>query len=184
LDDGDTYTHLIPAPERGTGVASMVATETEDSYYITVYYTDGTSETLPFTRPTEPSQWYEGTDSPDEEFGKVGDYFFNSYKQIIYMKKAPQDGGWTEIISFQEQNETYTVTFIYSANDGAGSIQSSHEVVRGSYFPGDIPVPERQGYRFLGWYTKKEINPTMSPFTDLTPVFSDLKLYAVWEPLS
>lgn len=48
-----------------------------------------------------------------------------------------------------------------------------------------IPVPTREGYTFMGWYTKpvdaEDLNVTMSPFTDLTPICSDLDLYAIWQ---
>jgi uncharacterized repeat protein (TIGR02543 family) len=68
------------------------------------------------------------------------------------------------------------------------SANKVYRVERGSYFSadgnGDIPIPTRPGYKFMGWYTKRSVNPaTMSPFTDFTPVFSDLTLYAIWEEI-
>ena len=40
--------------------------------------------------------------------------------------------------------------------------------------------PTREGYTFLGWYTTKTIGPTSGVLTDLTPILSDLELYAQW----
>lgn len=44
-----------------------------------------------------------------------------------------------------------------------------------------IPAPTREGYTFVGWYTKPEKDATMSPLTDLTPICTDLYLYAIWQ---
>ena len=57
-------------------------------------------------------------------------------------------------------------------------------IQRNTYFKqngyGNIPVPTREGYTFLGWYTTKTIGPTSGVLTDLTPILSDLELYAQW----
>ena len=41
----------------------------------------------------------------------------------------------------------------------------------------NIPTPTYEGHSFMGWYTDSN-NVNAGQFTDLTPVFSDLKLYA------
>lgn len=59
-----------------------------------------------------------------------------------------------------------------------------YEVNQNTYFVannGAIPVPTREGYTFMGWYTKDAVDATMSPLTDLTPICSDLYLYAIWQ---
>ena len=50
-----------------------------------------------------------------------------------------------------------------------------------------LPIPVRPGYTFGGWYHRAipengKPDATMGLFTDLTPVFSDLTLYAYWIP--
>ena len=61
----------------------------------------------------------------------------------------------------------------------------AYQIPHGSYFAAQegytIPIPTRNGYDFVGWYTTKTITPTSGKFTDLTPVMADLTLYAIWE---
>ncbi len=49
---------------------------------------------------------------------------------------------------------------------------------------GDIPIPTRDGYIFKGWYRSKSPTATSSPFTDFTPILSDLELFAIWEKIA
>lgn len=192
MDDGRDPIHIfIPPPAEGRGVAEMIADESDDgsNYIIYVTYSDGTTQTLEFDRP---SKWFNGTTKPDTdndiEGSKVGDYFFDTLHDKIYIKK---ENGWVEIVGFNV--EKYKITFEIN-DDGDASMPVNaniFEVERGSYFSengyGDIPIPTRPGYTFKGWYRQKidlsttTIPATMSPFTDLTPIFSDLTLYAIWE---
>lgn len=193
MDDGREPIHVfIPPPAEGRGVAEMVAGKSEDgsNYRISVTYSDGTTQTLEFDRP---ANWYHGTTKPTPENditgSKVGDYFFDTLHDKIYIKD--EELGWTEIVGFNV--EKHQITFVINDNGDAYMPvnTTTFEVERGSYFSdngyGDIPQPVRPGYNFKGWYTRKidlsvtTIPATMSPFTDLTPVFSDLTLYAIWE---
>ncbi len=70
---------------------------------------------------------------------------------------------------------TYTVTF--DANGGSVN-PSSISVVDGKMIA-DIPVPLREGYTFLGWFTDK-IDYT-TEFTEETPVIDDIEIFAKWE---
>lgn len=195
MNDGTKPIHLyIPPPADGRGVASMSAGESEDGsqYSIFVTYSDNTTDTLSFNRP---AKWYNGTTKPtladDVEGSKVGDYFFDTIHNNIYVK---EESGWIEIVSFNV-GKKHTVTFdVNDDHENQASLniaRNTFEVERGTYFVengyGEIPIPVRPGYTFKGWYKQKialEFSappPTMSPFTDLTPVFSDLTLYAIWE---
>ena len=188
FDDGKTMDILIPAPQTGNGILSMQATEDGDHYYIDVNYTNGTTEQLKFQRPADPNQWLYGSEEPGRLKGSDGDYYFDTYHKVIYVKEK---GSWTKVISFKEESETKYFTVSFDLNDAGDAkmpeeARPSYQIEKGTSFVsagyGDIPVPTREGYRFMGWYTKKAVNhATMSPFTDLTPVFSDLTLYAQWE---
>ena len=65
----------------------------------------------------------------------------------------------------------------------AGSL-ISYEIECGNYFGASgyqLPMPTRNGFNFKGWYLVKTPTVINGAFTDVTPVLSDLKLYAVWE---
>ena len=183
LDDGTTQNIVVPAPEDGNGIKSISGAEEGQHYCIDVEYTNGETAQIKFERP---ARWYNGSNKPLDDFGENGDYFFDTEHEKIYCKTG---GMWNEVVDFKI--EKYKV--IFDLNDeGDAYLPTStaiFKVERGSYFSadgnGDIPIPTRPGYRFGGWYTKRIVNEaTMSPFTDFTPVFSNLTLYANWIPLS
>ena len=184
--EGGTTTVEIPAPkdgEDGRGISSMISTETNDKYIITVNYTDGTSDVLELTRPTDPNNWYTGYGIPENSFGKNGDFYFDIDNKNIYGKSG---GRWSLIYSFTDTGDVYEVTFdLNDTIDAPATMkgQLSYQIERGTYFAASgykIPEPTRTGYEFVGWYTTKEPGPTNGAFTDLTPVFADLQLYAKW----
>ena len=70
----------------------------------------------------------------------------------------------------------YTVTY---DTQGGSSVAASHPVQGGKLLkPAD---PEREGYRFTGWYTDAACTVAWD-FDD--PVNADMTLYAGWEPVS
>lgn len=183
FDDGEKRSFPIRMPQDGNGIKSISGSEEGQYYYIDVEYTNGDTAQVKFDRP---AKWYNGSNKPLDDFGENGDYFFDTEHEKIYCKTG---GIWSEVVDFKI--EKYRV--IFDLNDeGDAFLPTStaiFKVERGSYFSadgnGDIPIPTRPGYRFGGWYTKRVVNEaTMSPFTDFTPVFSDLTLYANWIPLS
>jgi uncharacterized repeat protein (TIGR02543 family) len=182
LDDSEPINVFIPGPR---GISEMVSGESDGAYYITVKYTDNSEQTLTFERP---SKWFHGTTVPSNLLGVVGDYFFDTAHDKMYLKEELPDGTikWNEIASIR--SEKYDVRF--ELNDDGDAFMNNanvtYTVERGSYFSADgngkIPVPIRPGYTFLGWYQEKIVDETtMSPFTDFTPVFSHLVLYARWQ---
>lgn len=199
LDDGRTINIFIPPPQNGengedgkdgkdgTGIESMVSGVTDEGmYYIDVKYTDKEEpERLEFGRPIK---WHNLDSEPTSNIGENGDFCFDTKHRKIYEKK---NGQWELTVDFKI--EKYTVKFDLNDDDESGidaempeGANTMYRVERGSYFSadgnGDIPIPTRDGYKFKGWYSKKAVNSTtMSPFTDFTPVFSDLTLYANWE---
>lgn len=178
----------IPAPEKGLGISSMIASEENGLYVLTVNYTDGTNEKLEFNKPADPNKWYSGEAVPLETLGVNGDYYFDSAHKIIYLK---ENNAWVSVVSFEIDNTYYNITF--DLNDSNSDVKASmpegsyilYPVKKNSYFEdnnwGAIPIPTRTGYKFVGWYRTKTITQTSSPFTDFTPILSDLTLYAIWE---
>lgn len=176
----------IPAPQKGDdgrGVASMISRENGDKYIIEVNYTDGTSETLEFARPADPATWLNGQGAPNSTLGKNGDFYFDTYGKNIYSKS---NGRWILIHSFSDNDIVYEIRFdLNDSRDYPASMiaEPAYFIDRGSYFTASgysIPIPTRSGYTFDGWFTTKTPGPVNGAFTDLTPVFSDLTLYAKW----
>lgn len=75
-------------------------------------------------------------------------------------------------------NETYIVTFFPNGGLLPEDTDLSVEVQSGHYIT-DLPIPTREGYTFLGWFTGNSVND--GQITLITPVFSDLNLIARWE---
>lgn len=181
LTDGTEKKIPVPA---ATGIASITQDEEDGSYKLIVTYTDGTSETFSFEKPNE---WMSGSEAPKASDGKPGDFYFDTYKKIIY-KKVGSD--WTVVMEFETEQD---VTVIFNA-EGAVIIDQNvpvgNEVRRtvkyGKYIS-DVPIPQMTGKTFIGWYRKKQtgvsegVKPTLGCFTDLTPVTENITLYAWWE---
>lgn len=193
FSDGSVYTCEIPAPEKGKdgrGIKTIIGSETETHYVITFFYTDDTDESISFLKPTEPNQWHYGVNFPS--VCKDGDFFYNIDTKDIYHR---ENGSWIPVIDFDDSITTYVVSFDKNADDATYDPNQSYElnvtINKGSCFASDplkyvIPVPQRQGYRFKGWYTVRnpqEHDYIHGRFTDLTVVVCDLTLYAAWEEI-
>ena len=193
FDDGEEMIVPIPAPEAGLGITKIEPREEGDMLYLDITYTNGTTASPSFERP---NKWYKGGYDPSQSaegalLGNDGDYFFDTWHKAIFVK---ENGSWTPVVSFADETSKHTITFNLNDQDGGVAAtmsgNASYSVTRGTYFSdvvngnNTIPVPRREGYTFAGWYTRsvvtEEESATMSAFTDLTPVFGDLTLYAIW----
>ena len=191
----------IPAPkqgEKGNGIDSIMGTPDyiEGMYYLEIIYTDvdengeNLRDNLSFAIPKETNGWLTMSSKPDDLLdGKDGDYCFDTYHKIIYVK---ENGKWNEVISFNENLSAYFVKFFL--NDANGPLASmpsgsytSYIVAANTYFTDNgypsIPEPTRPGYEFVGWFRGADESPTNGMFTNLTPILSNLDLYARWEIL-
>lgn len=190
----DPISFTIPAPldgVDGNGIEDMWLDESGGTYTIFVKYTDE-EDPVPF-RFARPNQWYSSAEDPASEvIVRDGDYWFDTSHETIKYRK---NGIWTTVISFRQQSVTCRVTFDLNDDlpiDGAQASMPGMDwpfvdIEKGQYFSANghnpLPVPTRAGYTFGGWYTSKTPNLyTMGTFTDVTPVFSDITLYAYWIP--
>lgn len=181
----------IPAPREGNGIRSIYSSEDENDYILVINYTNDEVEIVRFAKPAPTNKWIQGSTSPDANIGVDGDYFFDTYHKIIYVKEY---GSWIQVVSFNENNITCIVSFDLNDDDGdpvtakmPENSRLSYPIKKNSYFVDngfDIPIPTRDGYRFKGWYRQKIVTPVSGPFTDLTPVLADLTLYACWEKIN
>ena len=75
------------------------------------------------------------------------------------------------LVAQWEKKRTYKVTF--NSNNGVTSSQTVYEGNKVS----EIAKPTKQGYTFLGWYTKEKV---LYDFN--SPVTTSMTLYALWGP--
>lgn len=161
----------------------------KEKYVVLVKYTDGTSKKLYLDKPLEPNRWYTSSDYKSEDNipnPKHGDFYFDTQYQLI---KLYENENWRTIVNFNTADKKYSVTFNLNAdlNHPASMPTGWNDyypnLPSGTYGIGSpgIPIPSRPGYEFIGWCTKPDVTPTSAFFTDLTPVFSDLTLYAIWK---
>lgn len=187
MTDGTSYYVTLPAPEKGkdgVGISSMVANETSTKYIIQITYTDGRIQNLEFSRPKDPNNWTTGSEAPSNTVGENGDFYFDIYHKNIYVK---ENGSWSLIVSLSSDDIKYTVRF--DLNDEGDAVMPTgslmeYRITRGMYFDAEgysLPIPVRPGYDFMGWYRTKVVTPVNGAFTDITPVFNDLVLFANWK---
>ena len=189
LSEGDDVIVTIPKPQQGKngrGIKDIVSIPSSDSYTMIITYDDDTNQELEFARP---NRWFSEMAIPTLEDGIDGDLWYDTAHQIIYIK---QNGRWIETMNFndtQEEITPYTVTF--NLND---TLEEPASMPTGTFIEYEInpnmnfyssgyeiPIPTREGYEFLGWYTTKLVTNVNGNFTDLTYVMSNMTLYANWE---
>lgn len=171
----------IPSGKQGKGIDYIVSSSDSNNYILQIFYSDGNNETVKFDKP---NGWLSGVTNPSEELGNVGDFYFNTVNYRIYQKD--ENKGWIIVcvLKYDESKEVHHVTF----EPNGGTLVSSNgecEITHGETFYNNtaykIPLAVKEGKTFLGWYTSKDKNdPTVGKFTILTPVYSDMTLYAWW----
>ena len=181
LSDETMYYVDIPAPKEGRGIESIVSRKEGTKVILTVNYNDDTSEEVSFD--ATPS-WTTGNSKPGDSYGYDGDYYFDISHDVIYIK---ENGIWTIAVDFNTNAAEYSV--IFDLNDTTAEPAEfttgtrSYVIRKGETFYSsnfDMPIPTRNGYTFGGWYTSQTPNVTHGAFTNLTPVLSDMTLYAKW----
>lgn len=162
---------------------------TKDQYCLQITYSDGyvtsKGDSIYLPRPKS-TKWLSGTLEPSPSQGDVGDFYLDLETGYIYQKI--NDTTWDYKFSMknkQEETKTQYCTVLFNPNGGTfdGSTATAYKPVeKGKPLSlDDIPVPTYEGHTFIGWYTAKEYNVNAGKVTDLTPVFSDLTVYAWWE---
>ncbi len=184
-DAFEATTITIPKGDTGTGISYIENRETEDQYILIFHYTDGSEQELSFSKPTTPSTWLSGMSAPTSSMGRDGDFYLNKSDMTIYQKI---NGSWMLIAQLSQAQEKHIVTFDANGGEFSSDTYSTvFEVTHGETFYSNsskyiFPTVTREGYKFIGWYTSvNQNNQTAGKFTDLTPVYSDMTLYAWWE---
>ena len=184
MTDGTKKEIIIPKGEKGDtglGIESIVTEDSENEYILHITYTDGTTEQFNFNKPNITS-WYSGVGAPMFIMNaKDGDFYFDTANFKFYQYNAMQLS-WVLIADLGIAGDKCVVTF--NAVKNGGEIISGNpsiECSRGDYISlGSIPIAYKAGYEFIGWYTDPNAssNVNAEKFTDLTPVMSNLELFA------
>ena len=104
------------------------------------------------------------------------DYFKDATKSTEYLGWNPPSGsGVTPTLS-----PKYTVTL--DVNGGKALTANTLSVVYGNPY-GDLPVPTRAGYSFIGWFTEKSGGSKVAA-ADIAALSADQTLYAHWAVIS
>lgn len=123
--------------------------------------------------------WHTGAGLPAMESGAEGDYYFDLESGTVYQKTA---NGWDFLGKMNSpESDPETVTVRFDAGDGAlgENDPSSVSLPKGSCL--DLPVPTREGYRFLGWFFGDDVNGGQA--NDLTSFQKDMVLTARWKKI-
>lgn len=187
--DGTEDEITMPALNGIESVEYVEDSTRKDKYILRIKFTSSDeTQDIELPRPKEPSKWLSGNRAPEENDGDDGDYFMDPVHKIIWAK---ENGYWYQVINFGESYGSCTITFKLNDEDDIENPASIDAPVmyinieRNSYFwqsGNEIPIPYRNGYKFVGWYRSKNPNKaTAAPFTDFTVILSDLTLYAMWE---
>ena len=112
----------------------------------------------PTTKPTKTGYTFDGWYLGDEKYD-----FSAAVEQNITLTAK-----WTQ--------NTYTVTF----DPNGGSVDPTSRTVTFDEPYGEMPVPTRTGYDFLGWFTAAEGGDQVTANTTVTAT-ADHTLYAQWE---
>lgn len=198
-EEEDKWTNLIELEKlKGANGSNITKVEAgtsplDPSKYLLYVYLDGAEEPsyeVEFNAPTEPAQWHTGNNYPPSNLGKIGDFYLDKTNAKIYQKKGENEWG-DPIVDFGSPNGEFDVYFIADNGTIKGTIKGSDHirVAYGNCVYNDnesIPLVDApDGYTFVGWFLtsspKLEID---GKFTDLTPVYKELKLYAYFEPIS
>lgn len=94
----------------------------------------------------------------------------NNNGEITYELIEPVNVGLCNIINFQK----YTVTF---NTDGGAVVRPTKIVTNGNEY-GSLPIPIKNDYNFVGWYTESNVKIEANSVVNLN---SDVTLYARWE---
>lgn len=188
--DGTEKTFEIKNGEDGVSVSNITYDDSKSDathYVLIITYTDGYTEEVTLDRPRS-TRWFTGTTTPGNDSAASsqaveGDFFLNRINGYVYQKMS--DGSWTFLFGMKADDssvgkEVYHTVFF---DPGLGKINGNSGILMVTALEGktmplsNIPTPTYEGHSFMGWYTDLT-NVNAGRFTDLTPVFSDLKLYA------
>ncbi len=174
--------------EPGRSVDSIRQVSSDDGTESIITFLDQGGEVISSITIPRANTWLSGSTKPSLEQGNPGDFYFETTNYVIYQKISSDWKLIAELGAAKNNQKTYKVTFDVNASDlpAAYIVSGNHiysDIKEGYNFYGmdyELPIATREGYDFSGWITSKTYNPTKGLFTDLTPVYRDMTLYAYW----
>lgn len=171
----------------GKEIVSINTNETDNNYILEIVYSDGTITPIILSKPTT-NRWYTGTSIPNEDLGEVGDFYFDTANKSIYTKTSL---GRSLLLNLDNDNEDKYFNISFDTNGGQWkyidvSSEDSQSKVRtfsikeNSFIDLDNEMLQvfMDGYTFDGWWSDAIITANSGHFTKLTPVTSEIILYA------
>ncbi len=158
----------------------------QDVYACQVYMTGKKGETVVFQEPAEKNLVVDADDAAflgfDIPFNEsvicTDDEYARIELRVVWLdsefKWVGEELAYCEVREETEENKYVSVSF---DTVGAGEIDSIEYIDIGSAV--QLPVMEREGYEFLGWFTGAE--GTGDRFTSETRIYEDILLYACWQ---
>lgn len=178
----------------GVGITSVVYDEEksdETRYCLIVNYTDGTSSEL-YLPKQKTTKWISGNAIPSDDIGNDGDFYVIESSGAVYTKTG---NSWRYLFSIKGigSDLTYTVSFnlnggrwtngnLTNPEESATEIRTINRLTYGSFIDLDQSYLEcyNENFEFKGWWSDAVITPNSGHFTNLTPVTSDITLFAIW----
>lgn len=119
--------------------------------------------------------WFSGEGAPAAETGKEGDFYLDFSDGGVYERT---NSGWQKRgdIRYEGYIEYVEITFDPNGGSLPEGAESAVKIRKGDVC--DLPVPQRGGYTFLGWFCGEGANRAQA---DALTVFSrDAVLTAAW----
>ena len=168
----------------GVSIVSIELTSSSglvDTYTIT--YSDGTTSTFTVTNGEKGEQGEQGIQgqpgtnghTPVVTIGSNGNWYVDGVDTGISAKGDKGDKG-DDGEDAPHAGEKHTVTYHLKGGEMPTGYENSVEVNWGDTL--DLPIPTKDGYDFLGWFTGDTVNDKQFYSTDA--VFRDLDLTAKW----
>lgn len=189
-EDDESTTFTIPKGKQGRGIASISLNAYQTSidpqnFHLDIIYDNGEFETITFSRV---NCWYTGAGEPNAGMYNVGDFYLDTINYAIYQKLTT---GWEKLIDFGAYSQEQHSVFFYIDGTHTHTAYIMHGYNFASTPEYSLTNPAKEGYKFLGWFTEyvdpdnlENANPNSGQFTDLTPVMSNITLYARWQKIS
>jgi len=170
---------------QGIGIDDIQASYDSDTleYQINVLLSDGELIPLTFARM---NTIFTGQYRPSNSQGINGDYYFETIEMNMWLKN---NNNWVKLYSLKNNDSNYIISFDLNATGDLSarlnflSDVNYITVQEGKYVAisgSELPTPTRDGYTFNGWYLTDTPSVSSGRFTDLTPVYQDMTLYANW----
>jgi hypothetical protein len=171
-------TVTVPKGTDGTSIYDISATTDGSDYVLTITFSDGVKQEVRFPKPVC-NTWISGTVDPVATQGTDGDFYFNTATGDIYKK---ENGAWVFVMRlWQNASASYWVSFDPNGGTVGGASTVFRQKVKAGECISDLSAPVYTGHVFQGWWTSKDATDVNAGhLTVITPIFSDLTVYARW----